>query len=188
MIGKGEKFRHFECDPFDLPKQIEVANCEFRNERHFIEFLVRNDWIQRKLGLRMPRVTNGFFPDLRSFVLADRCHPEEIPISVEVELWAENYRMHGHEYRGCDLILSFFRSPETRFVKGVPVWSFYECFRNDKWGLLSLYGDIKYDFSEHIDEDELSNIERLIFRKHGVRGLKKMRENTKDNVNRNDIG
>jgi hypothetical protein len=175
MIGKNDKYLGFECDPFELPRQLEVAACQLKNERHFIEFLVRNDWIQRRMGLRMPKVTNGFFPDLKSLIRATKDDPKEVPINVEVEFWAENYRMHGHAFRGCDLILSFFRTPDTRFVKGVPVWSFYECYRNDKWGMLCLDRDIRYDFSEHIDVDELNAFEYMVYKRLGKDGVMNIR-------------
>lgn len=158
MIGYGEKYRYVECEPFKLPHQVLIAECQIRNERHFIEFLLRNDWIQRRVGIRMPS-SNGFFPDIKGEIYDGTGDP----IKVEVEFWAENYKLHGHEFKGCDLILSFFRSPETRFVKGVPVWSFYECYKNDKWGLFCLDSDIRYNFDEHKDYEDMSFFEKHMY-------------------------
>lgn len=177
MIGKNPKFNRFECDPFELPKQLLLSDCRLKNERDFIEFLVRNEWIQRRIGLRMPRVTNGFFPDLKCVILPDSEHPKEEPISVEVEFWAENYSSHGHPFKGCDLIISFFRTPDTVFVKGVPVWSFYECYRNDKWGIFTLDSDIRYDFKNHVDPDLLFGMEAKVYQLRGEIGLKTYRKN-----------
>lgn len=147
-----------ECDPFPLPKQILIADSQIRNERHFIEFLLRNDWIQRRLGIFMPS-TNGFFPDIKGEIYDGSGDK----IRVEVEYRAENYAHHGHAYAGCDLILSFIKSPEVVFVKGVPVWSFYEGYKNDRWGILCLDSDIKRDFSEYKDPDEMTPIERRMY-------------------------
>lgn len=173
MFGKGVKYSVFECERFDLPNRVLLSECQITNERHFIEFLIRNDWVQRMVGIKMP-TTNGLFPDIKGEIYdgsGDR-------IQVEVEYRAENYVSHGHSYRGCDLILSFLKSPEVRMIKGIPVWSFYEAYKSDKWGVLTLFSDIKYDFADHFDEDELTEDERVVFNKFGRKGLAKHRKSS----------
>lgn len=158
MFGKGLKFKHFESDPFELPAQILFSECQIRNERHFIEFLLRNDWMQRRLGIKM-NGSNGFFPDIKGEIYDGTGDL----IKVEVEYRAENYIAHGHAFRGCDLILSFVKSPDIVFIKGIPVWSFYEAYKNDRWGLFCLNSDMRYDFSNHIDVDELTPLEKRLY-------------------------
>lgn len=142
MIGTAKRFTRFKTDEFKLPVTLNLKDCEIRNERHFIEFLLRNDWIQRQLGIKMGD-SNGFFPDIKGEIYGGTGDK----ISVEVEYSAENYSLHGHAFKGCDLILSFLRRPNVRFIKGIPVWSFYECYGNDKFVSLCLYDDVKFDFS-----------------------------------------
>jgi hypothetical protein len=63
MIGTSTRFTRFGTEPFDLPRLIDLKCCELKNERHFIEFLLRNDWIQRQLGIKMFG-SDGFFHDI----------------------------------------------------------------------------------------------------------------------------
>lgn len=142
MIGKDFKFKRFETEPFTLPNGVYLPDCELRNERHFIEFLLRNDWIQRQLGVKMDS-SDGFFPDIKGEIYdysGDK-------IRVEVEYRAENYVKHGHLFRGCDLIISFIRGHNIRFIKGIPVWSFYEGGYSDKYVTLCLNDDMDFDFN-----------------------------------------
>jgi hypothetical protein len=47
------------------------------------------------------------------------------------------------------LVVSFFRTPESRFVKGVPIWSFYNGYKDDFIFENCLYDDMHYDFANH---------------------------------------
>lgn len=116
-----------------------------------MEFLLRNDWIQRLLGIKM-KESDGFFPDIFGEIYDD----SNKKIDVELEYRAEHYAKHGHAFGGCHLILSFIKYPEVRFVKGVPVWSFYEGHRNDQYLDLCLFENINFDFSNY-NPDEISS-------------------------------
>lgn len=148
MYGTNKLFNRFKMPYFELPDQIHINDIEFRCERDFIEFYLRNDWIQRMLGIKC-RTSNGLFPDLKAEIYD---HTRQ-KIRVEAELWAENYTMHDHEFAGCDLILSFFRQPNTKMVRGCPVWSFYKGSKNANTFDLCLFEDINYNFSTHHIED-----------------------------------
>lgn len=121
MIGTSEKYRWLETSRLNFPHRIKAREIGIDTEREFIEFLLRNDWVQRRLGIKM-------------------------------EYHAENYRHHGHAFKGCDLIISLIRSEETRFVKGVPVWSFY--YRDEDELIFCLDDDINYDFNKHGEDDD----------------------------------
>lgn len=143
MIGKDSKYSWLKVQAFEFPKRIDKWELEIKDERHFIEFLLRNLWVQKRIGIKFDK-SNGLFPDVKGEIFDGSGDK----INVEVEYWAENYKSHGHKFGGCDLILSFFRKPQTRIVRGVPVWSFYvgeETSRNFKFSLLD---DINFDFSK----------------------------------------
>jgi hypothetical protein len=149
MYGIGQRYAGYAVEPFKLPETLDLKDCQIRNETHFMEFLIRNDWIQRLVGIKMSP-SNGFFPDLCAEIYDESGEK----IRVEAEYRAENYAAHGHSYRGCDLILSFIRKPEVRFIKGIPVWSFYEQINQTYPCELSLYDDIAYDFYNHDKKEE----------------------------------
>lgn len=146
MLGEGKKFVSLETERFELPDSVYTPDLQFKNERHFIEFLIRNDWIQRQVGIKMFPST-GFFPDIHGEIYdysGDK-------IKVEIEFRAENYILHGHPFGGCDLILSFVRNLNTRIIRGVPVWSFYKGDLKDKFWDLCLPDDINTDFDKLSD-------------------------------------
>lgn len=147
MYGTNPKFTRFKCDSFDIPSGLYLSECEIRNERHFLEFLLRNDWIQRQLGIKMDG-SNGFFPDIKGEIYDGTGDK----INVEVEYRAENYITHGHLFRGCDLILSFIRNPNTHIIKGIPVWSFYKAEPNERYIEECLWEDMNFDFDAYSDE------------------------------------
>ncbi len=66
------------------------------------------------------------------------------------------------------MILSFLRKEKTRFLKGIPVWSFYIEFLNDKFCDLTLWDDINTDFDQlslMTDDQYMSYIKRKIYGK-----------------------
>lgn len=151
MIGKNRKYEALKVKDFDFPKRLDKWDCQLKNERHFLEFLIRNDWVQKKIGIKIAH-SNGLFPDVKGEIYdgtGDR-------ILVEVEFWAENYKRHGHRFGGCDLILSFFRKPDTRIIRGIPVWSFYTGSTKSRMFTFCLMDDILFDFGKnnkkHIDD------------------------------------
>lgn len=133
--------------PFEFPKKLDRWKNPIIDERCFIEFLLRNDWVQRKIGIKM-KSSNGLFPDVKGEIYDE----EGGPIRVEIEYWAENYKKHRHPFGGCDLIISFFRKPNTRVVGGCPVWSFYTGGLNSRDMKYCLLDDINFNFY-HNDED-----------------------------------
>lgn len=155
MFGTSEKYKSLQVPEFEFPTRIDIRDVELKSETHFIEFLLRNEWIQRKLGIRM-RYSNGLFPD----VTGDVFDGTGLPIKVEVEYWAENYKIHGHPFGGCHLIISLFRKPKTRVIKGVPVWSFYVWDKVSRNMRFCLYEDVSYNFIAHktskSEEDDMS--------------------------------
>lgn len=162
MFGTNPQYRHFEISEFNFPQYIYLKDIEFKNERHFIEFLLRNEWIQRRIGIRM-QTSNGLFPDVKGEVFDGT----GLPIKVEVEYWAENYKSHGHPFGGCDLILSLFRQPNTKIVRGVPVWSFYVgkksntkmkyCLTEDIFGDDNEYDSVSHRTAKANTIDEVYN-------------------------------
>lgn len=161
-FGKNPKYGNYEVPFFEFPETILFKDCQIKNERHFIEFLLINEWVQHQVGVKMGS-SNGFFPDIKGHIFND----PDTSIRVEVEYRAENYILHGHSFRGCDMILSFVRNPDTRIIKGIPVISFYEARKNDRCGILCLLDDMQYDFDNHVDEDELTPYERRLFKLGG---------------------
>lgn len=146
MIGKDPRFSPLKVKPFNLPRQIDKWDLELQNERHFIEFLLRNEWVQRMTGIKMSG-SNGLFPDVKGELFDEF----KTKIDVEVEYWAENYKEHGHRFGGCHLILSLFRKPTTRIIRGVPVWSFYTGQKSSRFFKYCLKDDINYNFDSHIE-------------------------------------
>lgn len=146
-FGTSPKYGNYAVPYFEFPEQISFLECEIKNERHFIEFLLRNEWVQHQVGIKMFD-SNGFFPDIKGHIFND----PTTPIKVEVEYRAENYIAHGHSFRGCDMILSFVRNPEIRIIKGIPVVSFYSAYKSDKFGELCLWDDVVYDYDNHDEE------------------------------------
>lgn len=142
MIGTEARHKWLETSRFNFPHKIKVSEIGMHTEREFIEFLLRNDWVQRRVGIKMES-SNGLFPDIVGEIY------DEIggKITVEVEYRAENYIQHGHAFKGCNLVISLIRSEETRFVKGVPVWSFY--YKDGQDLIFCLDDDINYDFDNH---------------------------------------
>lgn len=122
-----------------FPERIKANQLGINSEREFIEFLLRNDWVQRRLGVKMFG-SNGMFPD----IIGEIYDEEGGKIRVEVEHYAEHYIAHGHAFKGCDLVISLIRCQETRFAKGVPVWSFY--YKDYDELVFCLDDDILYDF------------------------------------------
>lgn len=143
MFGISQKYSRFKVKPFAFPKKLDIWKSEIRNERDFIEFLLRNEWIQHQIGIRM-KSSNGLFPDIKGHIFSGN----QEPINVEVEYWAENYKQHEHPFAGCDLILSFLRLPKTKVVKGCPVWSFYSGAQKSRVFSYCLRDDIGYDFKD----------------------------------------
>jgi len=145
-IGKSPFYAFLKKDRFEFPEVIKLNDIEITNERRFLEFLLRNDWIQRDLGIRM-NSSNGLFPDIKGEIYDD----PETKIRVEVEYYAETFGLHKHNPRGCHLILSFIRKPCTRVYKTVPVWSFYKQINDELH--FCLYDDIDFDFDKYNPED-----------------------------------
>lgn len=121
MIGKNKKYEWVVSKEFEFKEFLDFDKVQIVNERQFIEFLLRNEWVQRKIGIEM-KESDGLFPDIQGIIFDE----ERTPIDVEVEYHAQNYKLHRHPYGKCDLILSFKRKPDERIVSGVPVWSFYK--------------------------------------------------------------
>lgn len=142
MIGTAKRYAWLAAPRLSFPHRIKASEIGIDNEREFIEFLLRNDWLQRRLGIKMTG-SNGLFPDIIGEIY------DELggKIRVEVEYHAENYQRHGHAFKGCDLIISLTRGEEVRFVKGVPVWSFY--IRDGDELVFCLDDDINYNFDTH---------------------------------------
>lgn len=158
MIGNGIKYSFLQRKPFNFPEKISRIDNEIINERHFLEFLLRNDWVQRKIGIKMAE-SNGLFPDIKGEIY-DRYGGL---IRIEVEFWAENYKLHKHGYKACDLILSYFRTPEVNFVQGIPVWSFYKGYKEDDIYQFCLNEDISKNFNEMEEEGVYYSIDKVNF-------------------------
>jgi len=124
MIGISHTYDNCKVDYFEFPLELlnSTASLLFSNEREFIEFLLRNDWIQRKLGFKLPTTSNGRFPD----ITAHTYDQYKTKIEVEVEYKAEHFIIHKHNTVYCDLILSFIRSNKNTNISGIPIWSFYK--------------------------------------------------------------
>lgn len=152
MLGDNPKYESYKVPEFDFPLRISQKDVEFKNERHFIEFLLRNEWVQRRLGIKMD-ISNGLFPDIKGEIFDG----SGTPIRVEVEYWAENYKAHNHPFGGCNLILSFFRQPNTRVVRGVPVWSFYVGKKSSSIMRFCLNDDIFEGNAQEEVEKEIAN-------------------------------
>lgn len=149
MIGLNHRFLRYQVEPFEFPELLNINYLEIRNERHFIEFFLRNQWVQRMVGVQCNE-SNGYFPDLKAHIYGD----STTKINVEMEYWAQNYKAHKHPYGGCDLIISFLRLQDTRFIAGVPVWSFYKGKRNGEIFEFCLFDDMNYDFGSHHLKDD----------------------------------
>lgn len=147
MIGTAKRYAWLAAPRLSFPHRIKASEIGIDTEREFIEFLIRNDWVQRRLGIKMTG-SNGLFPDIFGEIYDN----EGGTIAVEIEYHAESYRIHGHSFKGCDLIISLTRGEEVRFVKGVPVWSFY--YRDGDELVFCLDDDINYDFSKHGEDGD----------------------------------
>lgn len=166
MIGNKKKYEYMEYEPFVFPDEL-TFDCFGlpKNEREFLEFLIRNDWVQRMVGIKM-FPTNGFFPDIKGFIYDGT----DFPIMVEVEYKAENYSRHFHPFGGANLILSYIRYSKSRIIRGCPVWSFYKI--ENKKLIYCLDEDINFNFNEKNNDsilDDLSISHRLL--KKGLNGL-----------------
>ena len=116
-----DKYEYLKTEIFDFPQELNESEKDILNERMFMEFILKNDWVQRMIGIKF-KIKPGFFPDLIGEIYDDKGGA----ITVEIEYQAENYNRHHHLWGGCDLILSFIRNKDTNCVRGVPVWSFYK--------------------------------------------------------------
>lgn len=156
MYGIGEKYQHLEFEPFEFPETINLNEARwFKNEREFLEFLIRNQWIQRRVGFSIPQ-SNGLFPDVHGIIF----DKDQTKIRVEVEYRAENYGRHGHPFGKADLILSFIRGTKKKIIRGCPVWSFYTQV-GGKQLQYCLDKDINFDFLKYTpsDNDECADYE-----------------------------
>ncbi len=149
MIGKGDEYDYLNNLKIDFPHNMSIFSQKiFKSERHFLEFLIRNDWIQRRIGIKASLVVNGLFPDIKGEIY-DGIGGK---IRVEVEYKAENYSNHKHPWGGCDLILSFIRNSGTRIIRGCPVWSFY--YKKKDTLVYCLEDDIGFNFNEYVPDEE----------------------------------
>lgn len=153
MYGTSKKFAHLEISRFAFPEILNLEECGLKKECDFIEFLIRNDWVQKILGIKMSP-SNGLFPDIKGEIYDGSGDK----IKVEVEYSAHNYILHRHPFGGCDLIISFLRKREVRFIKGIPVWSFYMLPNTGKLCPLCLYSDINTDFDDIQYEEEYTTM------------------------------
>jgi hypothetical protein len=64
MFGKSPVFANLQVAPFVFPDTIYIEDLELRTERQLVEFLLRNDWVQRLVGIKMDN-SNGLFPDIK---------------------------------------------------------------------------------------------------------------------------
>lgn len=145
MFGQNLQYGYLDNIDIQFPHFLNKNERLFLNEREFIEFLLRNDYIQRKIGIKMDGSSNGLFPDIKGEIYDG----SGIKIRVEVEYKAINYVIHKHPYRGCDLILSFIRQVGQRFLKGCPIWSFYvDRGESDRYLEYTLNDDINHDFDK----------------------------------------
>lgn len=132
-----------------------VFDKHFKNETEFIEFLIRNDWIQEKIGITMPP-TSGYYPDIYG---TNRKTKSEV--LVEVEYWAHRYRSkHSQDYRKSDFIVSYFRLPNNRFICNVPVISFYKGREKDMFLQYCLDEDLSTNFEELRDKNKIKRFLR----------------------------
>lgn len=154
MYGIGEHYTYLELEPFEFPQKISLSDDRwFKNEREFLEFLIRNEWMQRRLGFSIPP-SNGLFPDVRGTIF----DKDQIKIRVEVEYRAENYGLHGHPFGKADLVLSFIRRPHKKIIRGCPIWSFYVQTGNGKLEYC-LDRDINFDFLKYNSDEREDEIQ-----------------------------
>jgi hypothetical protein len=150
-FGISPKYDWLKTPILEFPTTVTYGDVGIYNERHFVEFLMRNDWIQRRIGIKI-NSCNGLFPDLKGEIYDGSGDP----IMVEAEYLAHNYQEHKHylSCNKCDLILSFIRKSHVRTITGVPIWSFYKSESNSDELTFCLYDDIAYDFGSHHLRDE----------------------------------
>jgi hypothetical protein len=88
----------------------------FWSEKSFEKWFKNNYVI---LGLKRLRKIDRMFPD----VIAETYSGEIL--RIELELCAPNFKAHGHDPMGCDLIISFVKPFNKKDILGVPIISIF---------------------------------------------------------------
>lgn len=150
MNNGGYLFKPYLTNPFEFPEKVNRFECDLRDKTDFVDFIVNNEWVQRRIGMTIKRKRRGD-DEVRAVILGE----EKIPINVCIEFRAAGFNFKQNKFGQHDLLLSFYRNPDTRIIRGVPNWSFYVGSTKSEYYSLCLMDDVLFDFVEKTKQTKI---------------------------------
>lgn len=102
-----------------MPAAIDRWFFPIKDLPQFKEFLLKNEWIQRMIGIKFCGSKNG------QFLMSEIFDGSGDRIKVAVLFDAKDFSKYYDTFGQFHLILSLYRLPKNTTLYGTKVWSFY---------------------------------------------------------------